>query len=420
VSEPLAARAEPQVFVARQPVVDPRERVYGYELLFRDSLDNVYPKTDGARASARVIADSSLVFGIRQLTGGRRAFINFTRETLLAGYAQLLPRELVVVEVLESVGPEADVVEACGELRRLGYTLALDDFPGQDWDSPLLALAHMVKIDVRVTASASLAAIAKTAVKRGLIPLAEKVETREEYDAAVAHGYQYFQGYFLSHPVILSGRQISTVKLQLLRLLAQVHAPTLNIARVAEVIERDVALSYKLMRFINSAFFSFKTRITSVRHGLTLIGDAAIRKWVSLLALAEIAADRPTELLLSSLARARACELIVERAGRGGEATDAFLVGLFSLLDALLGVPMAEALRELPISADSRAALLGGGPLRPVLEGTTACERGAWTALEGVARALGVPDAAMAGAHVEALAWAEETLGHTGGQDEAR
>jgi EAL and modified HD-GYP domain-containing signal transduction protein len=411
VSEPLAARPESRVFVARQPVVDRREHVYGYELLFRDSLDNVFPRTDGSRASARVIADSALIFGIRQLTGGRRAFINFTRETLLAGYAQLLPRELLVVEVLESVRPEPEVVEACRELRRLGYTLALDDFPGDDWESPLVALAHMVKVDVRVAAPSALAGIAAAAAKRGLLPLAEKVETRAEYEAAAAGGYQYFQGFFLSAPVVVSGRQISTVKLQLLRLIAQVHAPTLDIPRVAEVIERDVALSYKLLRFINSAFFSFKTRITSVRHGLTLIGDAAIRKWVSLLALAEIAADRPTELLRSSLARARACELIVERVGRSREAGDAFLVGLFSQLDALLGVTMAEALTDLPISAPSRAALLGGGPLRPVLDGTTACERGAWAALGDVARALGVADAAVAGAHLEALAWAEEAAG---------
>ena len=335
-SAALSTATGPEAFIARQPVFDRQKRVYGYELLFRSGIANVFDHADGHQASLSVIGHSQL-FGLSQLTGGRRAFINFTRDTLIQGYATLLPADAIVVEILEGVPPDDEVIAACRQLKAAGYVLALDDFLEREVDSPLVRLVDIIKVDFRATEPAARQAIAERLRSARLQLLAEKIETRAEFDEAAATGYAYFQGYFFSEPVILSRQDIPAFKLTRLELLREVNRAGLDRERVEELIKREVALAYKLLRLLNSAAPGLRRRVDSVSHALALLGDVAIRKWLSVITLGTIASDRPLELAVQSVVRGSFCERLAAGSGLGPRASDLFLLGLFSLLDAMIG-----------------------------------------------------------------------------------
>lgn len=399
------------IFVARQPIFDRYRHVYGYELLFRSGLTNAFSATDGDRASIKVIADSFLRFGIQKMTGGRRAFINFTRDTLVKGYATLLPKDVVVVEILENVEQDVEVFDACRELKQLGYMIALDDFVCDDWSNPLVRFADVIKVDFRATTGKARADLPEAMGYRKIKALAEKVETRAEFDEAIALGYAYLQGYFFSKPLVLSGRDVPGFKLRYLEILKEINRPSLDFPQIEEIIKREPSLTYKLMTYINSVAFSFRNRITSVRQALSLLGEDAVKKWASVAALAGLAQDQPAELVVSSLVRGRFCELIAPSAKleeRGGEL---FLMGLFSLLDAITGRPMSEVLADLPLADDVKLALLGNRTrLFDVLSCLIAYERGEWDTFSLYAGKLRLDEAGVARVYLDAVAWGSESF----------
>jgi c-di-GMP-related signal transduction protein len=391
------------VFVARQPILDRSRRTCAYELLYRRATTSTFDGAEGDQATLSVLDASFFVVGIESLTGGRQAFVNFTRETLIKGYAASVPRERLVVEVLEDILPDAEVVAACRGLKASGYLIALDDVVTVDVPAALLDLADIVKVDFQQTDGATRRAIARAFRRRQLRLLAEKVETGQDVEQALADGYELFQGYFFARPSIVSGREVPAVKQNLLGLLRETYQADPDHRRIEEIIRHDVALAFKLLARMRGVTWGWQ-RVESVRHALLLLGDRGLRRWASIVAVGALGHDQPPELVVTSLVRAAFCEGLMGDLGRDDLTEEGFLVGLFSAIDAFLGCPLAEALERLAVPDVVRAALLGEDhPLRSALDLNLAYERGDWEEVSRLAAVLAVADDVVTTRYREAV-----------------
>ncbi len=398
-------------FIARQPIFDLKENVYAYELLFRSGLHNYFDCDDVDHASTSVIANSFLLFGIDEMTSGRRAFLNCTRKVLVEDLVTALPKQHAVIEVLEDIEPDDEVIAACRRLKELGYTLALDDFIYHQKFEPLLELADIVKVDFLLSGPGERQRISSLLRRRGICMLAEKVETREDYEQAVSMGYELFQGYFFSKPVILSRRDIPANKLQYLRVLKEIHNPEIDFQRMAKTVQGEVSLSFKLLKLINSAAFGLRHKVSNIVQALSLLGEREVRTWVSLLSVSAMASDKPAELVVNSLIRARFCEQGAGLIGEGFESSELFLMGLFSQIDAILDRPLAELLDEIQVSPEMRQALLDKeGKRSQLLEICVALERGYWDQLSELATSLQLEEVTLSETYLEAVKWAQGTF----------
>jgi EAL and modified HD-GYP domain-containing signal transduction protein len=400
--------------VARQAIFDRDRRVYGYELLFRSNAGrNEFDGTEGGLATKQVLANSLLVIGLDNLVGTKKAFVNFGRGPLLQGWHASLPHANTVIEVLETVEPDAEVVEACRNLREQGYQIALDDFVFRPGFEALLDVADLLKIEIQSMPRPEQKLLVRSSKARGLQMLAEKVETYEEFEWARQAGYDYFQGYFFARPVIVRGRQIPAAKLHCLRLLQEAQRPELDFERLEVLILEDVSLSYQLLRYVNSPLFALASSIRSIRQALMYFGETELRKWIALATLSRTAEDKPSELIRHSLVRARFCESLARLAQKGLEQS-AFLTGLFSLLDALIDRPLEETLSTMGLAPEIAAVLRGqaaaSDPLAGVYHLAQAYEVADWERVEEIAQQLGVPVASLGEEYCAATGWASEVL----------
>ncbi len=398
-------------FIARQPIFDLKEKVYAYELLFRSGLHNYFDCDDIDHASTSVIANSFLLFGIDEMTSGRRAFLNCTRKVLVDDLATSLPKHHAVIEILETIEPDDEVVAACRRLKELGYTLALDDFVYHQKYEPLLELADIVKVDFLVSGPGERQRVSTMLRRRGIKMLAEKVETREDYEQAVSMGYELFQGYFFSKPVILSRRDIPANKMQYLRVLKEIHCPEIDFPKIAKIVQGEVSLSFKLLKLINSAAFGLRHKVTNIIQALSLLGEREIRTWVSLLSVSAMASDKPAELVVNSLIRARFCEMAAGLIKETPQSSELFLMGLFSQLDAILDRPLDELLEEIQVSKEMRQALVDNtGPRYQLLALCVALERGYWEQLGRLSIELDLEEKALSEIYLNAVKWAQSTF----------
>ena len=396
-------------FIARQPIFDTKGRVYAYELLFRSGLHNYFDCDDADLAAASVIANSNLLFDLDEMTGGTKAFINCTSKVLREDLMTTLPRQQAVVEVLEEVKPDDSIIAACQRLKKQGYTLALDDFVYHENFEPLLELADIIKVDFLLSDVDEQEQLAKTMIPRGIKMLAEKVETHEVYEQAKQMGYQLFQGYFFARPVIISRKDIPTNKIQFLRILKDIHAEEVDFKKLALTIQSEVSLTYKLLKLINSAAFALRHKVTSVLQALSLLGLQEIRNWVSLLSIASMADDKPAELVVSSLIRARICEQLAQPCKMGDRQSDMFLMGLFSLLDVIMSRPIDEILQEITVEEDILEALTETpGTLRSILDLVIAMEKGEWEQVSRLAIELQIEEKALSTTYLDAVKWAQD------------
>lgn len=391
--------------MARQPIVDRGEKVFGYELLFRDGLENSFH--GDADEASRATMDRSLLMGLDVLCDGRRAFVNCTRETLLDGFVTLLPSTTTVVEILESVPPDSEVLAACRSLKEAGYTLALDDYVAGDRREKLAELADIIKIEMQLTTEEQRAALIKKFGPWRCRMLAEKVETRADFERARELGFIYFQGYFFRRPEMLSMRDMPASRLHYLRMLQEVSRAELDIPGLEQLVKAEASVCYRLLRYLNSAAFGFRSEIHSVRHALTILGEHDLRRWVRLIAAVGAGQDRTSDLVLSSLVRGRFGELLAPRVPHGE--SDLFLLGLLSLLDAMLEMPMGEVLARIPLDQATKAVLLGQpSTLRPVFQLMLAYESGEWEAARSLSECLQLDPGMVAGCYWEAQQWASE------------
>jgi c-di-GMP-related signal transduction protein len=405
-----------EVFVARQPIFDRARQLYAYELLFRsDDVHNQFDGTESGSATTQVIANSLLIIGLENVACGKRAFLNFDYNLLTGGLHSMLPRESVVLEILESVEPSDELIAACRELQQQGYTFALDDFVGHPRVEPLTHIAKIIKVDMRATSRPEQMRLLETYRRRGIAMLAEKVETHEEYEWARNAGYDYFQGYFFARPAVLRAQQIPASKVNCLRLLREMQNAELDYESLQTIISHDVSLSYKLLRYVNSAAFARYGETRSIGHALALLGDDAIRHWVALAALPVLAKDKPGELVTHSLVRASFCDRLSRLVGLA-EHGQSFLMGLFSLLDALLDVPLEEALHQTGVEPLISGALLGTAadddPLRHIYSLVCRYEAADWNAVSASAGKLRARLSCVGQAYSESTLWAHQAL-HT-------
>jgi c-di-GMP-related signal transduction protein len=400
-----------ETFIARQPIFDRQQKVYAYELLFRSGLDNIFDYPDPDEATAKVIAHSFSSLGVDSITGGKLALINLTRDVLLKDYLMLLPSRLFVAEVLEDVEPEAEVIAACKRLKQAGYMLALDDFSGEERYRPLVALADIVKVDFLATSPEARRDIRRRFATYGVRFLAEKVETREAFQEALDTGYSYFQGYFFSKPVMMVRREVPAFKLNLFRIIQAINRPELDFRRIEDLIKHDASLTYKLLCYINSAFFGLRYKITSLMHALVLLGESEVRKLISLIAFTTMAKDKPQELAVVATVRAKFCESLAPFLGLSQRSQDLFLLGMFSLIDAIVDQPLPDILPAMPIADDLKAALLGhDNRLREIYEFSLAYEQGAWERVSALAADLGLPETDLPRLYRQALKWAQQSF----------
>jgi len=400
-----------EAHVARQPILDGTSQTYAYELLFRSSsTQNWFTAKDPDEASGQLIHRSILAFDWDALTGGRRAFVNLTRQALVEGWVKVLPAERTVAEILETVAPDAEVLAACNELKQAGYLLALDDFVYAPEYEPLLDLADFVKVDFLLTkTTAERKALADRVSKnRHVRLLAEKVETREDLAEAKALGYSFFQGYFFCKPEMLSTREIPTNKLSYLRLLEELHRPEVGFDALEEIIKQDVALSVKLLRYLNSAAFRWSSQVGTIRQALTRLGERSLRQWATVAVFASLADKQAEELVVTSLVRALFLEELALPAGLASHQLDLFLVGLLSSLDALVGRPLGDLLTGLSVRPEVRASLMGEhSELNPAWKLAQAWERADFEAAYVLAGDVAVPSSVIAEAYRHAVVKAE-------------
>lgn len=396
---------KPLRYVARQPIFDREEKVFGYELLFRDGLENAFHgDTDEA---SRATLDRTLLMGLDVLCDGRRAFVNCTRDTLIKGLVTLLPSTTTVVEILETVPGDPDVVAACQSLREAGYMIALDDYVADDPREGLTSLADIIKVDMQLTTEQQRIAMIQRLGGRHCRMLAEKIETHAEFVRARDQGFVYFQGYFFRRPEMMNTHDMPANQMNYLRMLQEVSRPELEIKALEQLVKAEASVCYRLLRYLNSAMFGFQSEIHSVRHALSILGERDVRRWVRLVAAVGAGQEKTSDLVLSALVRGRFGELLSPRVAHGE--SDLFLLGLLSLIDAMLEIPMEDVLEKIPLDHETKAVLLGQPSLlRPVYQLMLAHESGEWEAAAELSGKLHMDSEDVAGLYWQAQEWARE------------
>jgi EAL and modified HD-GYP domain-containing signal transduction protein len=345
------------------------------------------------------------------LLRGKPAFINFDRELLLGDWTTLLPPDKAVIEILESVPADQEVLSACEQLRRQGYVLALDDCLDDERTLKFAPFVDILKVDFQQTSAAQQQGIARKYQRLQRKMVAEKVETEQEFRKARQFGYDYFQGYFFARPTVLEASRIPASQVNGLRLIKQVQREEMDFRAIEELIRHDVSFSHSLLKYLNSAAFHWARPVESVRQGLLLLGSDEIRKWAWMAGLSGLSRGRPPVLIAQVLMRGRFCEGIARSAKLPLGDADAFLLGMFSLLDAILQRPLAGILDDLNIASSLRNALLGVAPegdsLSSILRIAKACEVGDWKTVEGATVSLGISAEALSSCYLESLDWVE-------------
>jgi len=399
------------VFLARQPILDVKQRIRAYEILYRSGYTNHYLAADPDEASSIVVLDTFQHLGLDSLTGGSPAFINFSSRLLEMDIATLFPARYLVIELLETVDCRPEVLQKCRELKALGYTIALDDFVYSSSSEALLGVADIVKIDFQAADSSQLRWLVPELKARRLTLLAEKVESWEELRLACELGFTMFQGYYFSRPEIVTAKRLLPLQMICLELIRAVNQRPLDFRHVAGIVSRDLSLTYSLLRLVNSAAFSPRHRIESVQQALVFLGETEIKKWVSLLALQHMRTTKLDAPVVTSLVRGRFAELLAEQTHLREKSGALFLSGLFSMLDVLLQRPLDLILEEIGAPPEVRQLLLEGtGPYRDIGSLVLAYEQGRWGDMEEYATRLQLAAETVTQAYIEAIQWCPGSL----------
>jgi len=382
----------------------------GYELLFRESAEDKHFSSNLENATSSVI-DTLNVMGLDMVCDGRLAFINCTHQMLLKEYFLLLPPGKVVVEVQENVPAEDNVIAACLRLRQKSYQIALDNFVPGDAREALAPHADFLKVDIRRVSSGECAALAARYANKQCRMLAQRVETRVQFLTAVKDGFTVFQGYFFRHPERMRARHIPANQAMQLRLLQAISAPEVDLAGVEDLIKHDASLCYRLLRYLNSPLLGVPAAVKSVRHAMTLLGERELVRWIRMATTVAMGHEKCSDLVLSSLVRARFCELIAPKVDHGR--SDLFLLGMLSLMDAILEVPMGMVVEGLALDPDTKAGLLGSktgekSPLSAVYDLLVAREAGDWEKVTEQAKKLNLSLPFINRSYNEAMSWAHQ------------
>ena len=396
------------VFVARQAILNRNQNVVAYELLFRDSPENCFPGVSDGQATARLIMENQLNLGTRHITSGKKALINIGPESLKLDLCEFLPCKDVVIELLETIEPTDDTYELCRKLFHSNYKLALDDFVYSPQWERFLKLVNLIKFDIRLTPLDEIPLVVNKLKKyKNIKLLAEKIETDEEYKLARQMGFDYFQGYYFARPAMIEQKDIHYNYGLVIAIYSEVMKPDPDVKVITGLFELDAALAYKLLRLLNSGVFPLQSQISSLKQALVYLGQARLKKFVSLIVTAHTARTKPIELMQMCVIRARFCELIASKVAKQVQG-EAFLTGLFSLLDAILDKPMDLLVDKLPFPDEIKVALTGEkNDLYYILETVKAYETGSWWALEKAVSLINLDSAFLPKLYKQAVKWAD-------------
>ena len=401
----MTTNSSDSVFIGRQPIFNPSLDIYAYELLYRSGHKNVAGVFDGNAATTNVILNSFMEIGFENLVAGHKAFINLTRSFIDGSIPLPMTKKEVVLEILEDIPPEPEVIEQIQSLRDQGYTIALDDFIFDEAMKPFINVANMIKVDVQLVDDAILPEHVKNMKRNGIRMLAEKVETLEEFERYKEMGFDLFQGYFLSKPQIVEGKKLSSNKIILMDLLSKLQDPDIEFSKLESLVARDAALSYKLLRYINSPALGLSGKVDSIQRALLILGLDALKKWMTLLVMSGMS-EKSDELIRTAMIRGKMCELLANKAGVE-KAHSYFTVGLFSLLDAMLDIGMADILKDLPLEQRLNTALIEhkegeGFALQCVID----YEEGRW---EGM-KYSDLSNSSIGQVYLDAIKWADQLM----------
>lgn len=401
-TETFSARKD--IFIARQPIFDVELNVQAYELLFRDDDVSVANISDGNVASSQVMINAFLEIGIDSMSDNRISFINLTRDFIVGRLPLPVSPNAVVIEILEDIVVDEELISALKDFSSRGFSLALDDYTFTDDKKPLFDIVDIIKIDIMGCDRDTLVSDVKALQKCNVKLLAEKVETREDFELCKSLCFDYYQGYFISRPEIIKGQALKPSRISLLEILTMLEDPNCDIDVLEGLISQDVTISYKILRIINSSFFGFRREINSVKQAVVCLGMKAIREWFIILALTSID-DKPRELITLTLVRARMMQVLAKKKGLNPETC--FTTGLFSSIDAIMDRPMDEVLKELPLSSEIGNALMKReGEVGKLLSLVLNYERGNWSEVTD----CGFSAENLSNAYLESMAWAAEVM----------
>lgn len=397
-------------FVGRQPILNRQQQIIGYELLFRLNKDSVSADfTSDMQAGTNVLVNTLSNMGTDWLVGSKLAFINVAEAMLESNFLELLQPNRVVLEVVESTQPTPELLERLKDLRTQGFGIALDDFVLTPQTAPFMEHANYIKLDIQQLGMPQVPGLSKELRRYPALQVAEKVETKEEFKQCLDIGFDCFQGYYFAHPETLSAKVINPGYANILNLLNMLRNNA-EIRDIENALKRDVALSFKLLRYINSAGFGLSCEIQSFRHAVTILGYQKLYRWLTLLLVtAGAETGAAPALLKTAVTRGRLVELLGSHFLDGQERDNLFIVGMFSLLDVLLDMPMDQILETLILPENVCDALQHrSGIYGPFLELTEACEDPEMTEVPRICEQLQISPEMLNKAHVQSLAWVEE------------
>ena len=398
-----------EVFLARQPILDRFNKLFAYELLFRDSERNTYQGEDGDKATIDVIKNTFTNIGIEKVTGNKKAFINFTENILKSDIFEVLPPKSVIIEILEDIEPTGEIVELCRKLKKQGYVIALDDFVYSEKYLELFEIVDIIKVDFKITKGSERKNVINQVNSSRIKFLAEKVETIEDFNEAVTYGYEYFQGYYLSKPLMISGKKIAENKAIYLQILKEINNENFSIESMENLIKRDVSLSFKLLKLINSSYYSFTSEIKSLKQALALLGEKEIKKWLYLIVFQTMGENKPEVIIIDSLTRARFAEIIAKNNGMDINPFNAYLTGILSMIDLLLDTPLNQVLEEILIPPEVKDGLNGinNNGYRRLLDLIIEYEKGEWEHVSKISKELKLDEKGLPNAYYEAIFYAK-------------
>jgi EAL and modified HD-GYP domain-containing signal transduction protein len=404
-------------YVARQPILATNRDVVGYELLFRDGEKNAFPSVSDEEGTSRLIVEQQFDGDIRDLVGSNAAFINFSRKSLIDEHPKFLPAKGVVVEVLETVEPDRQVIDVCEDLKACGYSLALDDHDFNPAWRPWFHLFDIIKIDITQFSRCELARHLSQRDFQSARLLAERVQTQTDFDDCQELGFSLFQGYFFAKPQMIRKQSMQTNRASTIRLLALVSNSTIDFDELEAVIALDPGLSFKLLRFLNSAYFSLGSRISNLRQALIFLGHKEIKKFVALVSLASLGDPSQNAAITLAATRANFCDALAKKIDDESIRHSAFLVGLFSMIDTLLEDSMENILNLFPVDDSIREALLNNQGIGAELLNLTKCfERAHWAGISAGSKRFGVSEEEIIACYQNAVQAASGLMPATAGQ----
>ncbi|MFO6425012.1 EAL and HDOD domain-containing protein [Motilimonas sp. KMU-193] len=394
-------------FVARQPILNTKKQVIAYELLFRDSAENIFPYIDSDDATKKLVSDNFLNVGFDKIADHKTCYINFSKQAILQQIPRLLPQQNLVIELLEDIEPCKELLNEIITLHELGYQLALDDFHYKVQWQPFLPYISIIKFDIRMSSFDEIRKVIALTQHHSIKYLAEKVETVDEFEQVKKLGIEMFQGYFFSRPEILKQKALAPSQLVVLELLNEIAKPELDFNRIEGIFVRDVTLSYKLLMFVNKQIKSNAKPIASFKQAAVYLGEQQLKKFISLVATSLSNQDKPSELYLMSVIRARFCELVLDKL-IPENAQQGFLAGLFSLLDSLLDQPLTALLAEVKLKpAITQALTAREGLMGNCLNCIEHFERGEWQKISEDGKLIGLKQEQLAQIYLASLSWAK-------------